>query len=104
MDVEFPDTPAGAPVNERWRGTFAFSGPASSWPGYDVSNVQVTGTLAGRRIDMNGRGGGVWRHRDGARLHRHSFGQYIPLSYDLRGTADRRESAEPARQQSRRRT
>ena len=36
LDVEFPDTPAGAPLNERWKGTFAFSGPRVVAYGYDV--------------------------------------------------------------------
>ena len=37
LDVEFPDTPAGAPLNERWKGTFAFSGPRVVAYGYDVT-------------------------------------------------------------------
>ena len=86
LDVEFPDTPAGAPLNERWRGSFAFSGPRVVAYGYDVSKVQVTGTLAGRRIDLNGRGvayGGTASAR--GFVIAPSGGS--PASYDLRGKA-----------------
>ncbi len=48
--------PPATPLNERGKARSRFQDHAS-WPtGYDVSNVQVTGTLAGRRIDVNGRG------------------------------------------------
>ena len=86
LDVEFPDTPAGAPLNERWKGTFAFSGPRVVAYGYDVTKVQVTGTLAGRRIDINGRGaayGGTATARGFILTPSGSN----PVSYDLRGTA-----------------
>ena len=86
VDVEFPNTPAGAPLNERWRGTFAFAGPRVVAMGYDVRNVQVTGTLDGRRIDLNGRGvayGGTAT----ARGFIVTPSGRSPASYDLRGTA-----------------
>ena len=85
LDVDFPK-PAGVPLNEVWRGTFAFAGPRVVALGYDVKNVRATGTLAGRRINLDARGvayGGTAT----ARGFVISPAGQLPLSYDLRGTA-----------------
>ena len=56
IDLDLAASRANAPINERLRGRFAFSGPRVVAAGYDARNVRVTGTVAGRRIQFDGRG------------------------------------------------
>ena len=56
LDIDVTGTPAGAPINERMRGRFTFTGPRVVAAGYEARNVRVTGTLAGRKIVLDGRG------------------------------------------------
>ena len=55
IDIDVAGTPAAAPINERMRGRFTFTGPRVMAAGYDARDVRVTGTLAGRRIELDGR-------------------------------------------------
>jgi hypothetical protein len=55
LDIDVAATPAAAPINERMRGRFTFTGPRVVAAGYEARDVRVTGTLAGRRLVLDGR-------------------------------------------------
>jgi autotransporter translocation and assembly factor TamB len=86
LDLEFPDKP-GVPLTQQWRGSFAFSGPRVLAYGYDVKNVRVTGTLAGRRIQLDGRGAAYGGTATARGLVVTPAGR-SPATYDLRGSAN----------------
>jgi autotransporter translocation and assembly factor TamB len=86
LDIEIPRTPAEAPVNERWRGTFTFAGPHVVAAGYDVRNARVTGRLAGRRVELQG-SGAAYGGTATARGFVITPAGRSPASFDLEGTA-----------------
>lgn len=55
LHLEIAGTPEAAPILERMSGSFAFKGPHVNAAGYSASNVDVTGRLDGRRIELDGR-------------------------------------------------
>ena len=87
LDLNVSATPAGAPMNERLRGTFAFSGPRVVAAGYQARNVRVKGNIQGRRIELDGRAlayGGTATAK--GFIVTPTPGE--PLSYELRGSAN----------------
>ena len=60
LDIEIPSKPDGVRVMDRMRGTFAFNGPHAVAEGYEVRNVQVTGSLAGPRITLDAARGAAY--------------------------------------------
>ena len=78
------------------RGRFTFTGPHVVAAGYEARNVRVTGTLAGRRIELDGRAVAYGGIGDRQGVHRHAVrtgaGRLRP-----RGQRQRRESSQPAR-------
>jgi autotransporter translocation and assembly factor TamB len=55
LDLKVAAAPENAPINERLRGTFAFNGPRVVAAGYQARDVRVKGSIAGRRIELDGR-------------------------------------------------
>lgn len=55
LDVALKSQPADAPAADRLAGTFAFTGPRVLAAGYEARNVQVSGTLKGARITLDGK-------------------------------------------------
>ena len=55
LDIEVAGTPEAAPILERTRGTFTFTGPRVVAAGYQASNVDVSGRIQGPRISLDGR-------------------------------------------------
>jgi len=55
LDLVVKSEPASAPVADRVKGTFAFTGPRVAAAGYEARNVNVTGTIVGPRITIDGR-------------------------------------------------
>ena len=87
LDLNVAATPAGAPINERLRGTFAFTGPRVAAAGYQARDVRVKGNIQGRRIELDGRAvayGGTATTK-GFILTPAPGGR---VSYDLRGSAN----------------
>jgi len=87
LDVAMTSEPASAPVADRVRGTFAFRGPRVVAAGYEARNVNVTGTIAGPRITIDGRAaayGGTAR----AKGFVVTPAPGRALAFDLRGTAE----------------
>jgi len=87
LDLSVAATPATAPINERVRGTFAFKGPRVVAAGYQAREVRVKGSIEGRRIELDGRAvayGGIATARGFIVTPRPG----VPLSYDLRGSAN----------------
>jgi autotransporter translocation and assembly factor TamB len=54
LDLEMASTPPKAPILDRLRGSYAFTGPRVVAAGYQAANVRVTGTLQGPRITLSG--------------------------------------------------
>ena len=87
VDLEVAAAPANAPFNERMRGRFTFAGPRVVAAGYDVRNVRVSGTLAGRRIELDGRGVAYGGSATAKGFIVTPSGRQ-PLSFDLAGSAN----------------
>ena len=87
LDLEVAPSPAGAPINERLRGRFTFTGPHVVAAGYEARNVRVTGTLAGRRIQLDGRANAYGSTATAKGFVVTPSGR-LPVSYDLAGSAD----------------
>ena len=87
IDLDVAASPADAPVLERLRGRFRFTGPRVLAAGYDARDVRVTGRLAGRRIEFDGRAMAY-----GASTTAKGFivtpGGRSPVSFDLTGSAN----------------
>ncbi|CAN5671551.1 hypothetical protein BH18ACI5_BH18ACI5_21280 [soil metagenome] len=87
LDLNVAATPADAPINERIRGTFAFTGPRVVAAGYQARDVRVKGSIQGRRIELDGRALAY----GGTATTRGFIVTPTPgatLSYDLQGSAD----------------
>ena len=87
LDLAMKSEPASAPVADRVKGTFAFNGPRVMAAGYEARAVNVTGTIAGPRITIDGRASAY----GGTATARGSIVTPAPgraLAFDLRGSAD----------------
>ena len=60
VDIVIASKPDGVRVLDRMRGTFAFTGPHAVAEGYEVRNVQVSGSLAGPRITLDAARGAAY--------------------------------------------
>ena len=87
VDLALRSKPAGLPILERTRGTFAFSGPRVVAAGYEARQVVVTGRLDGPRVTLDGRGA-AYGGTATARGFVVTPGAGRPLSFDLQGKAD----------------
>jgi autotransporter translocation and assembly factor TamB len=87
VDLTLRSAPASAPALERLTGTFAFAGPTVVAAGYRASDVDVSGSIRGRQLSIDGRAH-AYRGTATAQgtLTLPSAGQ--PLAFDLRGAAD----------------
>ncbi len=87
LNVVMKSAPASAPVTDRMSGTFAFNGPHVKAAGYEARNVNVTGTIAGPRITIDGRAAAY-----GGTATAHGFivtpAPGRALAFDVRGSAD----------------
>jgi autotransporter translocation and assembly factor TamB len=87
IDLAIAGAPAEAPVMDRMSGSFTFEGPRVVAAGYQASNVAVTGSIDGPRINLDGRA----RAYGGSATARGFIvtpSDSRPLSFDLRGSAD----------------
>ena len=87
LDVDVAGTPEAAPILERTRGTFSFTGPRVVAAGYRASNVKVSGRIDGPRISLDGRAvayGGTATAKGFIVVP----SENRPLSFDLQGSAD----------------
>jgi autotransporter translocation and assembly factor TamB len=86
LDVRLA-TREGAPATERMDGTFEFAGPRVLAAGYEARDVRVTGSLAGPRVNLDGRAAAY-----GGTATAKGFivtpAPGRPLSFDIRGAAD----------------
>ena len=87
LDIDVAGTPANAPFNERMRGRFTFTGPRVVAAGYEARNVRVTGTLAGRKIELDGRALAYGGSATAKGFIVTPSGRQ-PLSFDLAGSAN----------------
>jgi autotransporter translocation and assembly factor TamB len=87
VDVELAGRPANAPAIERLRGTFAFTGPHVVAAGYEARDVRVTGRIAGRRIEIDGRGNAYGGSATAKGFILTPAGRSADVAYDLRGSA-----------------
>ena len=87
LDLDVAGTPADAPINERMRGRFTFTGPRVVAAGYEARDVRVTGTLAGRRIELDGRAIAYGGSATAKGFIVTPSGRE-PLSFDLTGSAN----------------
>jgi len=87
IDLDVAESPAKAPINERLRGRFSFTGPRVLAAGYDARDVRVTGRLAGRRIELDGRGKAYGGSATAKGFIVTPSGR-LPASFDLAGRAD----------------
>jgi autotransporter translocation and assembly factor TamB len=87
LDIDVAGTPQAAPVMDRMSGSFAFNGPRVVAAGYEANNVRVRGTIAGPRIQLDGRASAY-----GGSATAKGFivtpSERRPLSFDLSGSAD----------------
>jgi autotransporter translocation and assembly factor TamB len=87
IDIKVAAGPAAAPLTDRMSGSFAFTGPRVVAAGYDATDVRVRGTIAGPRIQLDGRavayGGSAT-----AKGFIVTPSPRRPLSFDLSGSAD----------------
>ena len=86
IDLDVAASPANAPFNERMRGRFTFTGPRVTAAGYDARNVRVTGSLAGRRIVLDGRADAYGGTATAKGFIVTPAGR-SPVSFDLAGSA-----------------
>jgi translocation and assembly module TamB len=87
LDLTIPSAPASAPVADRLKGSFAFTGRRIVAEGYTASNVRVTGAIDGSRITLDGRAdayGGTATAKGS--IVTPAPGR--PLAFDLRGSAN----------------
>ena len=87
LDIQVAGTPQAAPILERTRGTFSFTGPRVIAAGYQASNVDVSGRIQGPRISLDGRAAAY-----GGTATAKGFvvapSENRPLSFDLQGSAN----------------
>jgi autotransporter translocation and assembly factor TamB len=76
-----------AGVMDRLTGTFAFDGPRVVAAGYEARNVRATGSVAGPRINLDGRTA-AYGGTASARGYIVTPAPGRPLSFDLQGHAD----------------
>jgi autotransporter translocation and assembly factor TamB len=87
LDLAMKSAPANASAADRISGTVAFSGPRVVAAGYDARNVNMTASIAGSRISIDGRAaayGGTATARGVIVMP----GPRRALAFDLRGAAD----------------
>ncbi len=89
VDIAIPSAPSGVRVLDRMRGTFAFKGPHAVAEGYEVRNVQVSGSLAGPRITLDAARGAAYGGTFTARGFIVTPAPGREVSFDLQGKADR---------------
>jgi autotransporter translocation and assembly factor TamB len=86
LDIEVAGTPKAAPILERTRGTFSFTGPRVVVAGYQASAVNVGGRIQGSKISLDGRAAAY-----GGTATAKGFvvapAANRPLSFDLQGSA-----------------
>ncbi len=87
LDLRVASAPAAATVTDRMSGTFAFAGPRVVAEGYEARDVRVRGSLAGPRINLDGRAA-AYGGTATARGFIVAPARGRAASYDLRGKAD----------------
>ncbi len=87
LDLRMASAPATAPVTDRLSGTFAFAGSHVAAAGYEAREVRVTGSIAGPRINLDGRAA-AYGGTATARGFIATPARGRALSFDLRGRAD----------------
>lgn len=86
LDIKVAAAPAAAPINERMSGSFTFVGPRVVAAGYQASNVNVKGQIAGPRITIDGRAA-AYGGSATARGFIVTPSERRRLSFDLQGSA-----------------
>lgn len=87
VDLRVASEPEAAPVTDRMAGTFRFAGPTVMAAGYRATAVRATGTIAGPRIEVDGRAA-AYGGTATSRGHLVLPAEGRPLAFDLRGTAE----------------
>jgi uncharacterized protein involved in outer membrane biogenesis len=87
LDLHVAEAKESTPIVDRLRGTFTFAGPSVTAAGYRASNVRVSGSLEGARINLDGRAA-AYGGTATARGFIVTPSEGRALAFDLRGKAD----------------
>jgi autotransporter translocation and assembly factor TamB len=88
IDIDVAASPASAPIADRMKGSFVFNGPHVIAAGYEARNVRVRGTIAGPRIQLDGRAAAYGGTATAQGFIVTPSAPRRPLSFDLSGRAD----------------